>query len=245
MVGAASGIGASVVRELVGLGARVVGVDVSAEINGLTASLSTGELAGVCGDVTDPNTMARAIDCARKLGGSLSILVYSPFAEVPEPLEATTPEAWGRTLDVLLTTAWKTDVEFVGSLDGPTGSIIHVASVHAMATASRYGAYATAKAGLLGLTRAAAIEWGPRGVRVNAVCPGFIRVKRNAFLWGNAVAVDSLLRCYPLGRLGEPEDVGRAVGFLCSPAASFTTGVALPVDGGMLTLVPEAVAVEQ
>ena len=103
VVGAANGIGASVVRELVGLGARVVGVDVSAEINGLTASLSTGELAGVCGDVTDPNTMARAIDCARELGGSLSILVYSPFVEVPEPLEATTPEAWGRALDVLLT----------------------------------------------------------------------------------------------------------------------------------------------
>lgn len=79
-------------------------------------------------------------------------------------------------------------------------------------------------------------------MRVNAVCPGFIKVERNAFVWEDQRTIDSVLRCYPLRRVGLPEDVARTVVFLCSPAAAHITGVSLPVDGGMMALVPEAVA---
>ncbi len=245
VIGAARGIGASVARELLSAGAAVVAVDLSPAVVDMAEGLGKGLISALCGDITEPGTIDKAIDEAKRLQGPPTILVHSAFAEAPTPLEDTSVVDWNRTLDVLLTSAWRSDVEFVRALQGRPASIVHIASVHALATAPKYGAYAAAKAGLLGLTRAAAIEWGPIGVRVNAVCPGFIKVERNAFVWEDQNAVQAVLRCYPLRRAGVPEDVARAVVFLCSPAAGFISGVALPVDGGMLALVPEAVAFDR
>jgi NAD(P)-dependent dehydrogenase (short-subunit alcohol dehydrogenase family) len=245
VVGAAGGIGASVVRELLNVGAKVVAVDLSPKVADLMEGMESDHISCVCADITDPSTIGLAIEEARQLQGPPSILVHSVFVETPMALEDITKNDWTGTLDVLLTSAWQSDVEFVRSLQGRPASIVHISSVHALATAPKYGAYATAKAGLLGLTRSAAVEWGHLGVRVNAVCPGFIKVERNAFVWEDQTAIDSILRCYPLRRVGLPEDVARAVVFLCSPAAAHITGVSLPVDGGMLALVPEAVAFDR
>ncbi len=245
VVGAARGIGASVAREFVKNGAAVVAVDLSPTVQDLMESLESGHISCLCSDITDPSTIGKAIEKARQLQGPPSILVHSVFVETATALEDTPAIDWKRTLDVLLTSAWQSDVEFVRSLQGRPASIVHIASVHALATAPKYGTYAAAKAGLLGLTRSAAVEWGHLGVRVNAVCPGFIKVERNAFVWEDRSAIDSILRCYPLRRVGLPEDVARAVVFLCSPAAAYISGVSLPVDGGMVALVPEAVAFDR
>jgi NAD(P)-dependent dehydrogenase (short-subunit alcohol dehydrogenase family) len=242
VIGAARGIGASIARELLRAGAAVVAVDVSPTVVDLVGGMEAGRICAVCGDITEPSTIGTAIDEAEKLRGRPSILVHSAFAETPTALEDTSVAGWNRALDVLLTSAWRADVEFVRGLQGRPASIVHIASVHALATAPKYGAYAAAKAGLVGLTRSAAVEWGPLGVRVNAVCPGFIKVERNAFIWEDQQTFEAKLRSYPLRRVGLPEDVARAVVFLCSPAAGYITGVSLPVDGGMLALVPEAVA---
>jgi len=245
VIGAARGIGASIARELLHAGAAVVAVDISPTVAALAQSVGNGRISALCGDITEPGTIGEAIEEAEKLQGQPTVLVHSAFAETPMALEDISFADWNRTLDVLLTSAWHADVEFVRALRGSPASIVHIASVHALVTAPKYGAYAAAKAGLVGLTRSAAIEWGPLGVRVNAVCPGFIKVERNAFIWEDQRAVDAKLRSYPLRRVGLPEDVARAVVFLCSPAAGFITGVSLPVDGGMLALVPEAVAFDR
>ena len=242
VIGGAGGIGASTVRELVGAGAKVVAVDVSPKVADLTEDLDGDHISCLCADITEPSTITLAIEKARQLQGPPSILVHSVLVETTTALEDIARSDWARALDVLLTSAWQSDVEFVRSLRGRPASIVHISSVHALATASMYGAYAAAKAGLLGLTRSAAVEWGYLGVRVNAVCPGFIKVERNAFVWEDQRTIDSVLRCYPLRRVGLPEDVARTVVFLCSPAAAHITGVSLPVDGGMMALVPEAVA---
>lgn len=243
VIGAASGIGASITEELVRAGAAVVTVDISPTVDEMPARLGASVVASVRADVTDEATIGAALAVARELRGQATILVHSAFIESATLLEETDTAAWRRTLEVLLTSAWHCDVQFVRGLEGREGSIVHIASVHSLATAPKYGAYAAAKAGVLGLTRSAAIEWGPRGVRVNAVCPGFIKVDRNAFVWKDEATLASLLRCYPLGRPGLPADVANAVRFLCSPAASYINGVTLPVDGGMLALVPEAVTI--
>jgi NAD(P)-dependent dehydrogenase (short-subunit alcohol dehydrogenase family) len=245
VVGAAGGIGASVVRELLNVGSKVVAVDLSPKVGDLMESMESDHISCVCADITDPSTIGLAIEKAQQLQGLPNILVHSVFVETPTALEDIPKHDWTRALDVLLTSAWQSDVEFVRSLQGRPASIVHISSVHALATAPKYGAYAAAKAGLLGLTRSAAVEWGHLGVRVNAVCPGFIKVERNAFVWEDQTTIDSILRCYPLRRVGLPEDVARAVVFLCSPAAAHITGVSLPVDGGMLALVPEAVAFDR
>jgi NAD(P)-dependent dehydrogenase (short-subunit alcohol dehydrogenase family) len=245
ILGAASGIGASITDEMLRAGAAVVAVDISPTVERLVDRPGVPPLQTLCADVTEASTIVRALTMARDLRAQATILVHSAFTESVTGLHETPEAAWHRTLDVLLTSAWKCGVSFVNDLNGQEASIVHIASVLAFATGPKYGAYATAKAGLLGLTRSAAVEWGPLGVRVNAICPGFVKVERNAFVWQDPGAMATMLRCYPLRRPGLPSDIAQAVRFLASPAASFINGVALPVDGGMLALIPEAVAFER
>lgn len=237
VVGAAGGIGWAVVHELHNCGAGIVGVDI--EDCSERASGATPWLRAVQGDITTAATMERSIAAARELPGNLSILVQCAYAEDRRALEMTSPDCWSRTFDVMVTATAAADSLFVGTLQGP-GSIVHVASQHAFGAVPGFAAYASAKAALLALTRAAAVEWGPQGVRCNAVAPGFIRVARNADVWNNQDVLARLTAAYPLGRAGEPAEVAKAIAFLASDAASFVTGACLPVDGGHLAMLPEA-----
>jgi NAD(P)-dependent dehydrogenase (short-subunit alcohol dehydrogenase family) len=119
------------------------------------------------------------------------------------------------------------------------GCIVNISSVQALANEPQISAYAASKAGLLGLTRGMALDFAADGVRVNAVCPGAIQTgMMEPFLKDQPdpdEAVKAIGRTIPLGRVGQPEDIAEAVYFLCSQAASYVTGAALVVDGGLLT----------
>src|SRR5262245_3898068 len=128
---------------------------------------------------------------------------------------------------------------FVAALHARPGSLVNAASVHAFGALPRFGAYAAAKAGLVAFTRNAAVEWGPLGVRVNAVAPGFVAVERNASIWRDPARLADVVGAYPLGRAGEPAEVARCVAFLAGPDAALLTGAVLPVDGGLLARLPE------
>ena len=240
VVGAARGIGRAVAIELEARGAAVVAVDLDAAVERLPLDSPDGRVTAVCGDVREDATLARALDAAGALPCRLGVLVYCALAEERGPLEDISRAGWQRTLDVVLTAAWRAGAAFVRALDGAPGAIVNVGSVHAHATLPGFGPYAAAKAGLVALTRAAALEWGPRGVRVNGVAPGFVRVERNATTWSDPERLRRIERAYPLGRVGEPEDVARVVAFLASPDAAFVNGACVPVDGGMLAALPEA-----
>ncbi|MCB1391571.1 MAG: SDR family oxidoreductase, partial [Rhodobacteraceae bacterium] len=146
-------------------------------------------------------------------------------------LADTDPDTWHAVLSANVVGAMELARHALPHLAHDAGSVVNVASVEAIDPSAGHGAYAASKAALVQATRAAALEWGPRGVRVNAVLPGLIERPGIAEQWPEGVG--RWTANAPLGRMGRGDDVGDACVFLASPLASFVTGAALAVDGGL------------
>jgi NAD(P)-dependent dehydrogenase (short-subunit alcohol dehydrogenase family) len=248
VTGGGRGIGAAIARELARLGASVTvigrGMDdlraVAAEIAGVTR---TPAQAVAC-DVTDAESVARAFAEAVAAQGAIEVLVNNAGASVAAPFTATDRAMWDGMLAVNLTGAYLcTQAVLPGMLAAGRGRIVNVASTAGLRGYSHTAAYCAAKHGLVGLTRALAVETARRGVTVNAVCPGYTDTDMAQGAIDNLIAAGRtpdearalLLRGIPRGVLTQPAEVASAVGWLCSPAASAVTGVALPIAGGEVT----------
>ncbi len=243
VVGGGSGIGRATAEIFAQRGGAVVIADVNELAAKATteAIVGTGSRAEACGcDVSQWNQVQAAVEQTRRIFGRLDVLVNSAGILRVKSLEATSETDWNEVLGVNLTGAFlvtKAAMSVMRSQGG--GSIVHVASRMALRVKENRGAYAPSKAGILQLTRAAALEGAPHGIRVNCVCPGWIDtpMTRGA---GSKEQVEAQFaawaRACPLGRAGRAEEVARAIVFLASEEASFITGVALPVDGGRTIL---------
>lgn len=228
VTGGARGIGRAIVRRLAAAGARVVVADVLAEL-GQAAAAEAGGLF-VPADVADPAAVRELMAAAAGEYGRVDIVVNNAGIGGFGPLAAAdAEERWQRVLATNLTGAFlcaRYAAPHMAAAGG--GAIINISSTRAFQSEPDTEAYAASKAGLLGLTHALAVSLGPRGIRVNAVCPGWIETKD----YGALRPADH--GQHPAGRVGQPDDVARAVLFLADPEQSgFLTGQHIILDGGM------------
>jgi len=183
-------------------------------------------------DVGDESEAAGIVEAAEAGLGPLDALVMNAGANFDALAVRMSAEDWNEALRVNLTSAFFLSRAVLrGMLRRRAGTIVAVSSIVALSGNAGQANYAAAKAGLIGLVRTLARETGPRGIRVNAVVPGYIETDMTARL--EQRQQEAILGMTPLGRLGRPDDVAGVVAFMCSPAAAYITGALIPVDGGL------------
>ena len=243
VTGGASGIGWGIAQAFAEAGARVCIADLDGPRAAEAAeALRSGgaEAFAVTTDVADAASVAAAIAAIEARWGALHHLVNCAGIDRPMPLDDLDEATYDRVVAVDQKSVYLTTRRALPLLvRSGGGTVVNIASVMAWYTAPGYVAYTAAKAGVLGMTRALAVELGPRGVRVNAICPGFIDTpiwQRNLDAMAPEVAAafaERVRALHPVGRRGTPADIADATLFLCSTAARFITGTHLIVDGGV------------
>jgi NAD(P)-dependent dehydrogenase (short-subunit alcohol dehydrogenase family) len=239
VTGAAQGIGFGIAEQLLEAGASVAMVDVQAGwIENAAEQLgSKGPVLAIAADVSVDERVKAALETTVARFGRLDVLVNNAGIEVLGSATEISAEQWDRQLNVNLKGAFLCSRYAVEQMRGHGGAIVNIASVHAFASYPGVVAYDASKAGMLGMTRAMALDHGKDGIRVNAICPGYIDTPM-LDAWLKTVAdpneaMSGIMKFHPLGRIGTPRDIAEAVLFLASEAASFITGATLVVDGGM------------
>lgn len=234
VTGCSRGIGAATVARLVQDGWSVVGVDRAPAPPAVAAGLADM----VVGDVADPSSHDRAAAVAVR-EAPLAGWVNNAAVMASTTLHELNPVEIERVLRVnLMGALWGISAAVRTLLaQGDGGAIVNVSSVHARSAYSAAVAYDSSKAGLEAATRYAAVEYGPFGIRTNAVAPGGVRTplmeEHVAAAPDPAQAEAEMIRPHPLGRIAEPSEIAAAIAFLLSPDASFVNGAVLAVDGGL------------
>ncbi|MDQ3654335.1 MAG: glucose 1-dehydrogenase [Chloroflexota bacterium] len=237
ITGGGSGIGQGIAQRFAAEGAVVIVADKAGDRASTTAKSihsEGGEAVALTLDVTVEDDVVVAFGRVAREVGPVSILVNNAGLSVGTDVARITSAEWDRNFDVVIRATFLCSRAVLPMMmDAKRGVILNIASVNGMFGIGE-DAYSAAKAGLLNLTQNLAIRHGKHGIRVNAISPGTIRTP----IWNERLALDpgvfdNLNAWYPLGRIGEVDDVAAAALFLCSAEAGWITGVNLPVDGGL------------
>jgi NAD(P)-dependent dehydrogenase (short-subunit alcohol dehydrogenase family) len=233
VTGGSRGIGLATVRRLLEDGHRVCfcGRDADA---GRAAEAELGRGAKfIAADVGREHDVVALVEaCTRELGPP-GVLVNNAGVNVRADAAAMTEHEWDAFFAIDLKAAWLCAKHVLPPMvEAGEGAIVNVSSIHAVATLPGFFPYAAAKAALAGLTRSLALDYGPYGIRVNCVCPGFTdtRLVRDGIAISGEAAMTAAVA---LGRIAAPEEIAATIAFLASPDASYVTGATLLVDGGL------------
>ena len=234
VTGAGSGIGAATARRFLREGAFVA-------VNGRREHKLHETIAGFDaakslihpGDVSDEAYMKRLVEDTVTRFGKLDVLVNNAGFAIFGPFEQTTTEVWRKTMGTDLDGVFFGAREALPRLLKTKGSIVNLSSTSGLGGDWGMSAYNTAKGAVTNFTRALALEYGSRGVRINAVAPSFTSTEATAFLEKNEAATAAFLDRVPIGREATPDDIAGVIAFLASEDAVFVNGVILSVDGGL------------
>jgi NAD(P)-dependent dehydrogenase (short-subunit alcohol dehydrogenase family) len=236
VTGGAQGIGRRTAESLAERGYRLAIIDLHQPVETVMAIEANGrEVTGHAGDVTDEATVDRFVQEVFDCYGCADVLVNNAGISLISAAEHTTLDDYRRVIEVNLIAPFLLAKSFGQKmLDAGSGSIINVASVAGLLGISDRAAYNASKHGLIGLTRTLAAEWGGRGVRVNAVCPGWVKTEMDvADQAGGSYTDADIIGRIPMARFAKPDDIARAIAFLADEEESgFINGHALAVDGG-------------
>jgi NAD(P)-dependent dehydrogenase (short-subunit alcohol dehydrogenase family) len=237
ITGSGSGLGRVLAHRFAAEGAAVVVADVVEQ----DATTVADEISGAGGrslaqtmDVTNAADVDAMVEAAREAFGSVEILVNNAAKATDADFLDVSEEAWDEDVAIALKGSFLCSQAVLGDMtENRSGVILNISSVNALAYFGNE-AYSAAKAGILNLTRSLAVRYGPFGVRVNAIAPGTLRTPA----WEqrrqkDPDVFDRVAKWYPLGRIGEPEDVAGAALFLASDEAAWISGAVLPIDGGL------------
>jgi NAD(P)-dependent dehydrogenase (short-subunit alcohol dehydrogenase family) len=239
VTGASSGIGRACALAFAARGASVVVADVNVEGSEETVRMireAEGDATFVRCDVSKPEDVEAMVDATVATFGRLDYACNNAGIEGTSAPTAEYPiDSWNRVIGVNLTGVWLcVRYEIPQMLRSGGGAIVNIASILGQVGFANAVAYTSAKHGVVGLTKVAAMEYATQGIRVNAVCPAFIytpMLERAGMTKGSAM-YDAVSAMHPMKRMGTPEEIAEAVVWLCSDGASFVTGESLLVDGG-------------
>jgi 3-oxoacyl-[acyl-carrier protein] reductase/meso-butanediol dehydrogenase/(S,S)-butanediol dehydrogenase/diacetyl reductase len=236
ITGGASGIGAATARKFAAEGATVAIIDRDAAAVLEIAAAVGGHAYAL--DVRDADEVNTVVDTVAQTLGSIDVLVNNAGTGDLRPLHTVDDKLWHRIVDVNLTGTFNlTRAVIPYMLETGGGAIVNNASVSGLAATRNEAAYSAAKAGVISLTKSAALEYGPT-VRVNCVAPGHVRTPMTAVWEQMPDAFEPIAASIPLGRIGEPDEIAEVILFLASDRASYVTGQTLIVDGG--AILPQA-----
>lgn len=238
VTGAASGIGAAIATGFLSQGNPVVLFDLDAD--GARKVVEDGghraKALILQGDASDEGAIQESVARAESVFGPIRVLVNNVGVEINGLVHEQSRDVWDRMVAVNLTSFLLFSKYCIpGMRANSGGAIINIASIHSFQSWPSCAAYDATKAGILGLTRGLAVDYGPDGIRVNAICPGYTRTPLLE-RWFASIpdGEEKAARAHPLRRIGEPIDIANAALFLASDQASFITGSVLAVDGGLM-----------
>lgn len=239
VTGGTMGIGLATVELFLRHGARVVFCARDAELGAdVEQRLGHERAKFVACDVGEENQVAALVDSCLAAFGPPTVLVNNAGVNANFDASRMSSDEWDRFFAVDLKSSWLTAKHVLGSMrEAGGGSIVNVSSIHGFVSLPGFFPYGAAKSGLIGLTRNLALDYGPVGIRVNVVCPGFTRtrlVQESIDLADDAaLAEQKMVAGVALGRMAEPDEVATVIRFLASDEASYITGASLLVDGGL------------
>ena len=238
ITGAGNGIGRATALAFAQQGAKVVVADMSRSAGEETTALITqagGTASFILCDVTKDQDVQSMVDGTIETYGQLDIAFNNAGIEIESSkLADGDEETYDKIMDVNVKGVWRCmKYQIPALLKQTTSAIVNTASIAGLGAAPKMSIYSASKHAVIGLTKSAAVEYGKKGLRINAICPAVIDTEMFKRATENDPQKEQYVKSlHPVGRIGQPEEVAAAVLYLCSDLAGFTTGVALPIDGG-------------